>query len=134
MKIDTVALLFIKIRRISAAARTPKTDAILKRKIKKRAIFYQATKWNNTYLIVKRLLELKDALINIAHPCVCLSEAQWNDDKNLECLLRHSFLFTKQFQTAHLTLEHFTKNGKMLFKFTQIGGVVADAIRKSMQT
>ena len=31
LKIDTIALLFIKIRRISAAARTSKTDAILKK-------------------------------------------------------------------------------------------------------
>ena len=72
LKIEAVASLIIKIRRIAAAARTPKIDATLSRKMSKGAILDQVPRWGGIYFMVKRLLKLKDALVDIAHPGVCL--------------------------------------------------------------
>ena len=66
---------------------------------------------------------------------MCLSEAQKNDVGNFERSVRHPFLSTKKLQTALLRTGTFYKESiKMLFKFTQSGDVVADALRKSMET
>ena len=74
-------------------------------------------------------------LVDIVHPDVCLSEAQWNEVNNLKCLLCHPILFTKKLQAAHWMPGTLYKNHrKMLCKFTQTGSVVADAMRKCIET
>jgi len=100
LKINAVASLISRICHVVVAARTPKIDAILKRKVYKGAILDQATSWGSTHLMIERLLELKDTLVDIAHPDVSLPEVQWNEIKGLESTLRHPFLFTKKLQAA----------------------------------
>ena len=76
----------------------------------------------------------KSALMDIVHPDVSLSDAQWNEVKQLEGLLRHPFLATKKLQAANLTPESFFKEWKkLIFTFSQIGGILADAMRTSME-
>jgi len=134
LKTNVVAVLISKIRKVVTAARTPKIDAILKRKANKGAILDQSTRWGSTYLMIERILEIKDTLVDIAHPDVCLSEAEWKEVEDLECLLRDPFLFTKKLQTANLTPGEFYKDWKkLLFKFAQIGGILAEAMKKSME-
>ena len=134
LKVRHVASLISKIRRVVVAARSPKIDAILMRKANKGAILYQATRWGSTYLMLERLLELKPALIDIVHPDVSLSDTPWNEVKQLEGLLRHPFLSTKQLQAGDLTPGTFFKEWKkFIFKFFQIGGILADARRTSME-
>ena len=81
LKVRHVVSLISKIRQVVVAARSPIIDAILRRKTNKGAILDQATKWGSTYLMLERLFELKPALIDIVHP---LSDAQWNEAKQLE--------------------------------------------------
>ena len=137
LKINAVASLISRIRRVVVATRTlarTKIDAILKRKVYKGAILDQATRWGSTYLMIERLLELKDTLVDIAHPDVSLPEVQWNEIKGLESILRHPFLFTKKLQAADLTPGTFHMEWKkLLFKFTQIGGSLAHAMEASME-
>ena len=134
LKVRHVALLISKIRQVVVAARSPKIDAILRRKTNKGAILDQATRLGSTYLMLERLLELKPALIDIVHPDVSLSDAQWNEVKQLEGLLRHPFLTTKKLQTADLTPGSFFKEWKkLIFKFSQIGDILADAMRTSIE-
>ena len=84
--------------------------------------------------MLERLLELKPALMDIVHPNASLSDAQWNEVKQLEGLLRHPFLATKKLQEADLTPGSFFKEWKkLIFKFSQIGGILADAMRTSME-
>ena len=84
--------------------------------------------------MMERLLELKPALIDIVHPDVSLSDAQWNEVKQLESLLRHPFLTTKKLQAANLTPGSFFKKWKkLIFKFYQIGDILTDAMRISME-
>ena len=63
-------------------------DDILRRRAGKGAIIDQATRSSSTYLMVKRLIELKPFLIDIANPCVSLTEDKWNSIEKLEVLLR----------------------------------------------
>ena len=134
LKVRHVASLISKIRQVVAAGRSPKTDAILRRKTNKSAILDQATRWGSTYLMLEGLLELKPALRDIVHPDVSLSDAQWNEVKQLEGLLRHPFLTTKKLQAANLIPGSFFKEWKkLIFKFSQIGDILANAMRKSMK-
>ena len=134
LKVRHVASLISKIRQVVVAARSPKIGAILRRKTNKVAILDQATRWGSTYLMLERLLELKPALISIAHPDVLLSDDQWNEVKQLEGLLCHPFLTTKKLQAADLTPGSFFKEWKkLIFKFSQIGDILADAMRTSME-
>ena len=134
LKVRHVASLISKIRQVVVAARLPKIDAIFRRKTNKGAILDQATRWGSTYLMLERLLELKPALIDIVHPDVSLSDAQGNEVKQLEGLLRHPFLTTKKLQAANLTPGSFFKEWKkLIFKFSQIGDILTDAMRISME-
>ena len=134
LKVRHVSALVSKIRQVVVAARAPKTDGILRRKTNKGAILDQATKWGSTYTMLERLLELKPALLDIAHPDASMSEAQWNHVKDLEALLRHPFLTTKKLQAADLTPGAFFKEWKkLLFKFFQTGSMLADAIKPFME-
>ena len=59
LKNNRASSLISKLRQVAGAGRTPKIDDILNRRAKKGIILDQVTGWGNTYLIVKRLLELK---------------------------------------------------------------------------
>ncbi len=60
-----VSNLISKARQVALTARTPKIDAIIKRRAIKGAILDQDTRWGSTYLMIKRLLELKNILEDI---------------------------------------------------------------------
>ena len=73
-------------------------------------------------------------MIDIVHPDVSLSDARWNEIKQLEGLLCRSFLTTKKLHAVDLTPGSFFKEWKkLIFKFSQIGDILADAMRTSME-
>ena len=73
-------------------------------------------------------------LMDVVHSDVSLSDAQWNEVKQLEGLLHHPFLTTKKLQAANLTPGSFFKEWKkLIFKFSQIGGILTDAMRTSLE-
>ena len=125
--------LISRVRNIATRARTPKIDAILKRRAKKGAIIDQATRWGSTYLMIQRILELKPVLQDMADPSLTMSAAHWEQVKDLEELLSHPFKVTKNLQSSTLTPGTFMKEWNMLkLRLTQIGGLIADAIKDSM--
>ena len=70
----------------------------------------------------------------MAHPDPTLTDNQWNEIKQLEELLEHPFLTTKQMQSAHSTPGSFYKEWKtLIFKLSHVSGKLADAIRASIQ-
>ena len=86
------------------------------------------------------LLELKDTLVDMvdmANPNVYLSEAQWDEAKNLELLLLLPFQLTKKLQYTdldQLTPGLFYKEWKKLyFRLSKIGGMLVDTIKSSME-
>ena len=71
-----------KVRHIAITARTSKIDANLKRKLKKGVIIDQATRWLSTYLMIQRLLKLKNALLDLSHADLTLTDYQYNEVNN----------------------------------------------------
>ena len=59
--------------------------------------------------MVKRLIELKPFLIDMANPCVSLTEDKWISIEKLEVLLRYTYILTKKFQGEDLTSCMFLK-------------------------
>ena len=89
----------------------------------------------HVFLMLERILELNSALIDIVHPDVSMSDAQCNEMKQLEGLLCDPFLTTKKIQAADLTPGLFFKEWKkLILKFSQIGGSLADAMRTSTES
>ena len=115
LKEKLVNRLVSKVRHVAITARTPNTDVTLKQKLQNGAIIDQATRPVSTYLMIQRLLESKDALLDLAHPDLTLTGNQWNEAKQLKELLRHPFLATIQMQSAHLLPGPFYKEWKILF-------------------
>ncbi|XP_067128178.1 uncharacterized protein [Centruroides vittatus] len=76
LKDSRVAKIITKLRQVATVARTPKIDAILRRRARKRIILDQSIRWGSTYLMVKQLLELKTFLENLDNPSVSLTENQ----------------------------------------------------------
>ena len=56
------------VRSIAIRARNLKIDAILKRRVKIGAIIDQSTRWESTYLMIERILQLKSILSDMANP------------------------------------------------------------------
>lgn len=122
-----------RLRNIAVAARRPKMDTILRRRAGKVALIDQATRWGSTYEMIQRLLDLKPYLIDMANPDVTMSDLQWEEASQLEVLLKHPYIVTKNFQAAELTPGQFFKEWRRLsYRLSQIGGIVADSIRASM--
>ena len=122
-----------KLRQVALAARTPKIDAILKRRTAKGAIIDQATRWGCTYLMVKRLLELTSFLENIDNPSLALTEGQWKSAIELEELLQLPYIVTKKLQAEDLTAGKFSFDWKkLIFNLNKKGGIIVDGILKSI--
>lgn len=123
-----------KLRKVAIAARSPKIDSILKRRCGKGALIDQVTRWGSVYLMIKRLLDLKPLLIDMANPEITLSGREWEEVDQLERLLRHPYNTTLKFQESYLTPGSFYKEWKSLIcKLSQIGGLIANGIKNSME-
>ncbi|XP_044134821.1 AP-4 complex subunit mu-1 isoform X1 [Bufo gargarizans] len=127
------ATLISKLRQVTVAARAPKTDAILKRRAGKGANLDKTTRWGSTYLMVKRLLELKDFIEEMDNENLALTESQWTQTKELENLLSHPFTVTKRLQCDDLTPGKFFLEWKsLLYRLNKNGGLIAEGIASSM--
>ena len=84
--------------------------------------------------MVKRLVELKPVLTDMANPDVSLSEVQWKQVEELEDLLKLPFQVTKKFQEEDLTPGMFLKKWKMLeHSLSKRGGLLAATMYNSMK-
>jgi hypothetical protein len=92
-----------KIREVAANLRHPSRDEVLKRKARKPMIMDMPTRWGSTYLMVKRLVELKSHVKDFAHKDVNLRDAQWKEVENLETLLAIPYKATVALQSEKLT-------------------------------
>ncbi|XP_077975500.1 uncharacterized protein LOC144431349 [Styela clava] len=133
LKEKHVHTLLSKLRQTSVMARTPKKDAILKRRTGKGAIIDQATRWGSTHLMIQRLLEIKNSLIDMANPDITLTDLQWRQTHQLEELLREPYLVPKRLQAQDLTPGSSYKEWKnLIYKLSQSSSIIADAIKAFM--
>lgn len=134
LKDHHAATLIEKLRQVAVAARTPKIDAILKRRARKGIILDQSTRWGSTYLMVKRLLELKTFLEDLDNQSVSLTKRQWDQTEKLESVLSYPYVVTLKLQAEDLTPGTFLLEWKSLMhQLNKIEGSTADAIVSSMR-
>lgn len=134
LKYHHAATLIEKLRQVAVAARTPKIDAILKRRARKGIILDQSTRWRSTYLMVKRLLELKTFLEDLDNQSVSLTKRQWDQTEKLESVLSYPYVVTLKLQAEDLTPGTFLLEWKSLMhQLNKIEGSTADAIVSSMR-
>jgi hypothetical protein len=69
----------------------------------KGAILDQATHWATTYMMVRRLFDLKPFLEDTDNPSVLLTESQWRNVSSLEAVLVHPSAVTKKLQAEDST-------------------------------
>ena len=91
------------LRSIAIHARNLKIDAILKIRVKIGVVIGQSTRWGSTYLMIERILQLKSILSDMANPDLTMSDAHWEQVKNLKEILSYPFLVTKKLQCSNLT-------------------------------
>ena len=130
----SVASLISKFRQVAKAARTTQIDSILKKHSGMGAILDQETRWGSTYMMIKRLLDLKVYLEDLANKDVSLTQQEWVKLTELEALLCYPFSVTKQFQSEDLTPGTFFLTWReLLFRCNRTGGMVAEEILSSMK-
>ena len=88
--------LIVIVRNIAIRARNLKIDAVFKRRVKIGAIIDQNTRWGSTYLMIECILQLKSILSDMANPDLTMSDAHWEQVKNLKEILSYPFLVTKK--------------------------------------
>ena len=66
-----------KIRSMATTLRQPKKDAVIKRKTGLAMLIDMETRWGSTFLMVKRLLRLKETVIEFDSKDLELYESQW---------------------------------------------------------
>ncbi|CAL1535207.1 unnamed protein product [Lymnaea stagnalis] len=128
-----VAKLIERLRKIVSAAKAPHLDAMLKLHAGKGVLVDHVRSWGSTYLMIKRLLELKPYLMDTGNPEINMTEAEWEEVRVLEALLRHPYGVTQKLQSADLTPGVFYKEWRnLIFCLSLIGGTIADGIKNSM--
>lgn len=101
-----ISSLIGKLRRVAKEARTPKINEKLKWKAHKVAILDQDTRWGSTYCMIKRLIELKSYIQDMAdvgNRELDLPTTLWDQAQELENLLRKSYEVTLKLQYEDLT-------------------------------
>lgn len=128
------ATMISRFRKVATSARTPKIDSIVRKHAGMGAILDQETRWGSTYMMIKRLLDLKPYLEDLANKDVSLTEYEWTQLTDLEALLRFPFSITKKFQAEDLTPGEFLLAWKeLLYRLSQTGGLLAEGIVSSMK-
>lgn len=133
LKKKRISKILSKLRQIATAARSSKIDEILKRRAGKGATLDQATRWGSTYLMIKRLIELKTYLNDLDNEELSLSNKYWEQTVNLEKVLECAFVTTKKFQCENLTPgDFFCEWRELIFKLQKFECDIADDIIASM--
>jgi len=95
--------LLTKVRKIAHHLRTPTVNSILKRRAGKGMLIDMPTRWGSTYLMLKRLQELKAVILDMASPEAHLIEQEWRDLDQMIIALNIPHLATIKLQKEHLT-------------------------------
>ena len=84
------------------------------------------TRWASTYLMFKRLVELKEIVQDLAAREVHLTPHEWSEVERMASLLEIPYHATLNLQTEKLTPGDFLKTWReVIFSLEQLGGVLA---------
>ena len=94
-----------------AELRSPIVLSLLERREKKRPVLDTCTRWGSTYLMIKRLLELRNSIeeLGVLSPEFLLSTATWSSLNKLLSVLEGPYAVTLKLQAEDLTSGVFMK-------------------------
>ena len=124
-----------KVRKLAVNLRSPRNDAVLKRCAGKGMLIDMPTRWGSTFLMVSRLLELKDAILELSLSEVHFSDYEWVELARLVDILRVPYDATLQFQSENLTPGQCYLDWKqVVFKLDKIGGTIAAKMSEALKS
>lgn len=121
LKAERVNRILEKVRGIVRKLRTPNLLGVLRRRGGLLPILDMATRWGSTYLMIKRLLQLKELVQDLAaaSPELVLGEEDWEKLDALATTLQQPYDVTIRLQSANITPGSFLKEWSALKKFLQ---------------
>lgn len=133
LKNKNASKIIAKLRHVAVTARTPKIDAILKRRAGKGALIDQQTRWGSTYSMIERLIELKAYIVDLDNNDITLTDSQWMQTEELASVLHFPYKSTLIMQKEDLTPGNFYKEWKkLLFSLEKSNNSIAKDIVLSM--
>ncbi len=124
----------MQIRNIAAHLRAPHTDAILQRRAGKGMTIDNVTRWGSTYLMIRRLVELKDVVQDLGYKEVHLTEFEWSKVERLASLLQLPYEATLRLQSASLCPGEFIKAWRgVIFQLEKRDDPLSDDIVTSLK-
>ena len=92
-----------KFRKLAQHLRLPHTDGILKRPANKGMLIDMPTRWRSTFLMLRRLADLKSFVQDLGSHESYLTESEWAELKMMVEVLKIPHAATIYFQKQHLT-------------------------------
>lgn len=133
LKNPAVSSFLTKIRAVTQHLRAPHTDSILKRRAGKGVVIDVVTRWGSTFLMLKRLLELKVFIQDLGSREVHLTDQEWAKLEDMVHLLEIPYKATIGLQKEKLTPgECFLKWKEVTFNLAKVQSPLSLAIIDSM--
>lgn len=133
LKHPTSSALLGRIHEVCNLLRAPKINSILKRRTGKGMVTEVPTRWSSTYEALNRLLELKEAVEDLAGPQTHLNEDEWAGVADLRKILAIPYQATLRMQRETMTPGEFLKEWRhAYFKLEQVEGNLAAAMRAAL--
>ena len=103
--------LLTKTHHVVAKLRSPNVISLLEKREKKRPVLDTCTRWGSTYLMIKRLLELRNSIkkLGVLSPEFHLSTATWSSLNELLSVLEGPYAVALKLQAEDLISEVFMK-------------------------
>ena len=103
--------LLTKTRHVVAKLRSPNVLSLLEKREKKRPVLDTCTRWGTTYLMIKRLLELRNSIeeLGVLSPEFHLSTVTWSSLNELLSVLEGPYAVTLKLQAEDLSSGVFMK-------------------------
>ena len=122
-------------RNVAKKLRAPNMLSSLKNKGQLLPVIDVETRWGSSFLMLKRLLSLKDVVQDYAAaaPELHMPETAWQQIQELANVLEQPYAVTVRVQSADLTAGTFFKEWCKLRELLEKGGAIAAAIAASMK-
>lgn len=102
-------------QKLAAKLRNPSVRSLIEAEKLKQAIMDQKTRWNSTYLMISRLLELKEFCENKADIIkgLHITARQWKQLEEISIILKPVAQLTTRLQSEQLDVSQFVYHWKM---------------------
>ena len=137
LKEPQVANVIGKLKAVAVEARTPIIDEEVKSMAGKSALLANETRWGSQYVMIQRLLDLKEIIQRIArlgNIGLNLTESEWDQAEKMAKILKKAYDVMLRLQYKDLDPSYFFKNWLSLRMYYQEhGSLLAESLAKHMK-